>query len=93
MVGGLADDFIFQNTNGVALFWDATRGGNGWQDFVSVAPGWSVEGIFDLNGDGRDDVLIRNDNSGAAIYWKGDGWGDLGGVLANLVLIGTGVFP
>ena len=93
VVGGLADDFIFQNTNGVALFWDATRGGNGWQDFVSVAPGWSVEGIFDLNGDGRDDVLIRNDNSGAAIYWKGDGWGDLGGVLANLVLIGTGVFP
>ena len=36
-----------------------------------VHPDWRIGGIGDFNGDGRDDVLWRNENSGDVVQWLG----------------------
>lgn len=91
-IAGLADDFILQKADGVTIFWDATQGGQGFRDFATIGPAWRFAGFDDLNGDGRDDVVLR-DTGGLAIYWTGNNWVDLGSTLIGAELVGTGVFP
>jgi hypothetical protein len=71
------------------IFWDATAGAAGWRDFATIAPGWSISGFHDLDGDARADVLLQH-SSGDAIYWTGSTWGSLGNVLSGATFHGAG---
>ncbi|HYC06223.1 MAG TPA: Calx-beta domain-containing protein [Azospirillaceae bacterium] len=88
LTGDGADDLLFFNANSRALvFWDIGQGPDGFRTFVTLSAGWNVGGVGDFNGDGRDDVLLR-ESGGAAIYWTGSGFVDLGGTLASAELVG-----
>jgi hypothetical protein len=76
-------DLLLRNDNGAIFDLLGTASGgfinNGDASFVNVATSWHVAGIGDFNGDGRDDILWRND-SGAAFDMLGT---SLGGVTNN----------
>ncbi|HWI87774.1 MAG TPA: FG-GAP-like repeat-containing protein [Sphingomicrobium sp.] len=59
-------DILWRNDNGAMFdFLGSGSGGftnNGSNSFVNVATAWHVAGIADFNGDGKDDILWRNDN-------------------------------
>jgi hypothetical protein len=68
------DDILWQNSNGTVTDWlgQANGGfaGNLANAENSASAGWHVVGTGDFNGDGRDDVLWRNDN-GDVTDWLG----------------------
>jgi len=76
------DDILFRNDNGAITSWLGTANG-GWFDNyqnagTSAPTSWHIVGTGDFNGDGRDDILLRNDN-GAVTNWLGTangGWFD-----------------
>jgi len=87
---GAADFLLFNTESRILLFWDATPGGAGFRDFITLSSSFSVAGSGDFNGDGRDDVLFRSD-AGQHLYWNGTGFTDLGDVIASGVsLVGVG---
>lgn len=90
------------------LLWQLPDGGvRGWlgdgdeADIGATGPDWRVVDLADLTGDGRAEVLFRNDRTGATWHWRLDGdavagqggWGRVGAewhVLATPDLDGDG---
>lgn len=85
------DDILWRNSNGALVNWLGNPNG-GFTDNTGVnnpvAPlGWNVVGVGDFNGDGRSDILWRNDN-GALSDWLGTANGsfyDNGGIAGAVV--------
>ncbi len=77
------DDILWRNADGSLTNWLGQANGgysnNGANGYVGVATSWHVAGMGDFNGDGRDDILWRNDN-GAMTNWLGTA---AGGYLDN----------
>ena len=76
-------DLIWRNDNGTFTNWLGQSGGafvsndaNAWQ---WVPNDWKVAGTGDFNGDGRDDIIWRNDN-GTFTSWLGQA---SGGFISN----------
>ena len=68
------DDILWRNSNGQVSDWlGQANGGFVLNDSVAltnVSTAWKVVGVGDFNGDGRDDILWRNDN-GQLSNWLG----------------------
>lgn len=77
------DDVLWRNDNGQFSDWLGQANGgfvnNDANAFTTVATNWHVVGTGDFNGDGRDDVLWRND-SGQFSDWLGQA---NGGFVSN----------
>jgi hypothetical protein len=74
------DDVLWRNINGALSNWLGTQTGgfviNDPNAFAMVPTDWYVAGVGDYNGDGRSDILWRNQN-GAVSDWLGTpsgGW-------------------
>ncbi|WP_419825134.1 FG-GAP repeat domain-containing protein [Sphingomonas sp.] len=74
-------DILWRNTDGSLSTWDATSSSSPGADFQEnswfhdpIDRSWHVVGLGDLNGDGRADILWRNDN-GAVSGWTSTGNG------------------
>ena len=81
------DDVLWRNVNTGALTdWLGTPGGgfasNFGNAYYEISTNWQVEGVGDFNGDGRDDILWR-DNTGRVTDWLGQGSGGFSGNFAN----------
>jgi hypothetical protein len=68
------DDILWRNNDGRMTDWLSTANG-GYQPnsanlYTSVATDWHIASIGDFNGDGRDDILWRNDD-GRMSDWLG----------------------
>ena len=77
--GDLHSDILWQNVNGAISTWHAA--GSGASDGIvrdtydaQVATSWTAIDSFDFNGDGRSDILWRNQN-GAVAVWDGTAGG------------------
>jgi hypothetical protein len=72
------DDILWRNSAGTIFnFLGTANGGvvnNGNASAATVGTDWHVAGIGDFNGDGKDDILWRNDN-GAVFDFLGTGTG------------------
>jgi uncharacterized protein YbdZ (MbtH family) len=79
-------DVLLVNNNGSVTNWlgqgDGTFFSNHATASYALPAGWSVAGIADVNGDARDDVLLRNTNgtitewlgqTGGAFSWNANG--------------------
>jgi hypothetical protein len=96
-------DLLWRNTDGSFSNWLSQANGtfavNDGNAFTVVATSWKVEGVGDFNGDGRSDVLWRNDN-GQLSNWLGQANGGfvandavaLVSVATNWQVAGTGDF-
>jgi hypothetical protein len=67
-------DILWRNASGVVVDWLGQTNGsfadNGAASLSSPGTAWHVVASGDFNGDGRDDILWRNDN-GALVDWLG----------------------
>ena len=85
------DDILWRNDNGVIIDWLGQANGGFISNYANSATGvtldWHVVGTGDFNGDGRDDVLWRN-NNGVTIDWLGQA---NGGFVSNYANSATGV--
>ncbi len=96
-------DIIWRNDNGRLSSWIGTANGGLSDNFANVnqfvATSWKIAGTGDFNGDGRDDLIWRNDN-GQFSQWLGTasgGFTDNGVVAGQFVptawkIAGTGDF-
>ena len=68
------DDVLWRNDNGTVTNWMSQADGgfvdNGVNAYINGPASWHIAGTSDYNGDGRDDVLWRNDN-GTVTEWLG----------------------
>ncbi len=71
---GRADQLWSSSTN-THLWIFRSRGDGGFDyQFVDFYPaGWNVVGVTDLNGDGKADIVLRNDSLGLMSYWRMNG--------------------
>ena len=80
------DDVLWRNDNGTVTDWVGQANGsffsNGANAYINVDNSWHIAGTGDFNGDGRDDVLWRNDN-GTVTEWLGQANGGFFGNGAN----------
>ena len=71
-------DVLWRNDNGAVTNWLGQDSGrfadNGANAYVNVPGSWYIAGTGDFNGDGRDDVLWRND-TGTVTNWLGQASG------------------
>jgi len=71
-------DLLLRNANGLLTNWLGEAGGTFASNHLSalylVPPEWKIAATGDFNGDGRSDILFRNDN-GAITQWLGQGAG------------------
>ena len=51
---------------------------------VNIPTNWQIEGVGDFNGDGRDDILWRND-TGLIVDWLGEADGGFADNYSNSV--------
>ncbi len=83
------DDILWRNSNGQISDWlGQANGGFVLNDAIAltnVDTAWHVVGTGDFNGDGRDDILWRNDN-GQLSNWLGQA---NGGFINNGAIAGT----
>jgi hypothetical protein len=81
-------DILWRNDNGYVGDWLGTANGgftdNSAASLVSVPTSWHVVGTGDFNGDGRGDIMWRNDN-GLATDWLGTASGRFVGNDANFL--------
>jgi hypothetical protein len=67
-------DIVWRNDNGALTDWLGQAGGgfalNDTAAYAQVPLAWKVAGVGDFNGDGRSDIVWRNDN-GALTDWLG----------------------
>ncbi len=74
---GRADNLFRHVTTGENLVWylDASgaRTGSANLSIATVDPSWSIAGVGDFNGDGRTDILWRNDGAGLTSLWTMNG--------------------
>ena len=89
--GDGGDDILWRHDSGVIGEWLGHSSGpftnNGGAAANAVDNSWSVDGIADYNGDGRDDILWRH-TSGEVGQWLGmpsGGFANNGGAAANAV--------
>ena len=97
------DDILWRNTAGQLSNWLGTATGgftpNDANAFTTVPTNWHVAGVGDFNGDGRDDILWRND-AGQLSNWLGQANGGFTPNDANAFasaptswnIVGTGDF-
>ncbi len=76
------DDVLLQHGNGTITDWLGQANGGFFSNHAAanhVLPAaWHVVGVADFNGDGRDDILLRND-SGSVTNWLGQPNGSFSG--------------
>ncbi|WP_310475485.1 M10 family metallopeptidase C-terminal domain-containing protein [Sandarakinorhabdus sp.] len=86
LVGNGAEDLLLTNAAGQLRILDATNGSI--SDLFSLATGWSVVGVANINGSGKaefgnihgtgkHDVILQNNGSGAVIAFTDQGWRNL----------------
>jgi Ca2+-binding RTX toxin-like protein len=75
LVGNSATDLLLKNAAGQLRILDPVAGTI--TDLFGLASGWSVTGVGNINGTGKDDVVLHNANSGAVIAFTDQGWRDL----------------
>jgi hypothetical protein len=85
--GDHRDDILWRNsTTGQIADWLGTPSGgftgNGANSASAISTDWHVAGVGDFNGDGRDDILWRNDD-GRIADWLGTASGGFTGNGAN----------
>jgi len=84
--GDNRDDILWRNDNGTVTDWlgrvDGRFDGNTDDANIVVGPDWHINGVGDFNGDGRDDVLWRNDD-GDLTNWLGQANGGFASNIAN----------
>lgn len=72
------DDVLWRDDNGLLVTWLGQANGslsdNYLNSVVAVPTNWHVQGIGDFNGDGKDDILWREDN-GLVTDWLGQAGG------------------
>lgn len=97
------EDILWRHDGGVLTDWLANSTGgydaNSGNLFASVPTDWHVVGTGDFNGDGKSDILWRND-SGALTDWLGTSTGGFTANDANVLasvptdwkVVGTGDF-
>jgi FG-GAP-like repeat len=103
--GDRASDILWRDTNtGAISIWTinpVTLGVMSSYSLGAVAGNWVIAGVADFNGDGKADILWRDNNTGAVVIWMldfGGGTlqvsqsGTLGAVPGNWVITGTGDF-
>ena len=60
------DDVLWREANGLTIDWlgeaDGGFADNYVDSIVNIPTNWQIEGVGDFNGDGRDDILWRNEN-------------------------------
>jgi len=82
--GDKRDDILFRSDAGLLFDWIATGEGgftNNTANFSTVlGPEWKLAGTGDFNGDGRDDILWRENSSGRMVDWLGT---SSGGFISN----------
>jgi Ca2+-binding RTX toxin-like protein len=73
-------DILLRNNEGWVTNWLGTANGgfvnNGANASFSIPPDWQIDSIGDYNGDGADDILLRN-SSGWLTNWLGTESGNL----------------
>ena len=101
--GDFRDDLLLRNDAGWLTNWLGTASGgysnNGAITSLFFTPDWTVAGVADFNGDGREDLLLRR-NDGWLTNWLGTANGGFTDNGANTALffttdwkvIGTGDF-
>ena len=80
------DDILWRNIDGRMTDWLSTANGgylpNSANISTSVATEWQIAGVGDFNGDGRDDIMWRN-NDGRITNWLGTASGGFSDNVAN----------
>jgi hypothetical protein len=65
-------------------YWDVSAGGAEWHYIGEATANWAVISMGDYTGDGVDDILLRDQTTGAVGYWEFDA----GGVYAGWAWVG-----
>ncbi|MEY4850442.1 MAG: hypothetical protein RLZZ331_1446, partial [Pseudomonadota bacterium] len=75
LVGNSATDLLLKNAAGQLRILDPVAGTI--TDLFGLASGWSVAGVANINGSGKDDVILQNNSTGAVVAFTDQGWRDL----------------
>jgi hypothetical protein len=98
------DDILWRNDSGRVTNWLGQANGGLSSNFANAdanaGTDWQIQGVGDFNGDGKDDVLWRNVNSGQITDWLGQAGGSFASNFGNVDafvatswhIIGTGDF-
>jgi len=69
-IGSTATDILLTDGAGAFSFVDVAAGTT--RPFLTLAPGFALVGVGNLDGTGKDDVLFQNTATGALLYWNGE---------------------